>query len=83
MVSCYSPNPVIALSSFSLWAGFGGIGTPALQATPAEVTKTERRRIPLGLFNTLALLLLIPSQLISGVLYLVRHLAHVIGSDAF
>lgn len=69
MVFAYSTSPIMAFVSFSAWVAFGSMDAPALQALLGDITKTDRRGLSLGFFNTFALIFSIPSPLITGALY--------------
>ena len=69
MVFAYSASPLGALVAFSFWVAFGSLDGPALQAVLGTLTKTERRGFSLGFFNTFALAIVIPAELITGALY--------------
>jgi len=69
MVFAYSTSPLAALIAFSLWVAFGSLDGPALQAVLGTLTKTERRGFSLGFFNTFALAIVIPAELVTGALY--------------
>lgn len=69
MVFAYSASPLTALVAFSFWVAFGSLDGPALQAVLGTLTKTERRGFSLGFFNTFALAIVIPAELITGALY--------------
>jgi MFS family permease len=69
MAFAYSAGPLMALVVFSFWVAFGSLDGPALQAVLGTLTKTERRGFSLGFFNTFALAIVIPAELITGALY--------------
>jgi MFS family permease len=69
MVFVYSTGPLMAFVAFSLWVAFGSLDGPALQAVLGKLTKTERRGFSLGFFNTFALAIVIPAELVTGALY--------------
>lgn len=69
MIFVYSVGPLPALISFSLWVAFGSMDGPALQALLGKLSKAERRGLSLGFLNTFALVLVIPSEVITGTLY--------------
>lgn len=69
MAFAYSGGPSLALISFSFWVAFGSMDGPALQALLGKLTKVERRGLSLGFLNTFSLVLVIPSELITGTLY--------------
>jgi hypothetical protein len=69
MAFAYSVSPLMALGAFSFWVAFGSLDGPALQAVLGTLTKTERRGFSLGFFNTFALAIVIPAELITGALY--------------
>ena len=69
MVFAYSTGPLMALAVFSVWVAFGSLDGPALQAVLGTLTITERRGFSLGFFNTFALAIVIPAELVTGALY--------------
>jgi hypothetical protein len=69
MIFAYSAGPLMALVAFSLWVAFGSLDGPALQSVLGTLTKTERRGFSLGFFNTFALAVVIPAELVTGALY--------------
>ncbi len=73
MVFAYSAGPIMAMVAFSLWVAFGSLDGPALQAVLGRLTRTERRGLSLGFFNTFALAIVIPAELITGALYSVSN----------
>jgi MFS family permease len=69
IVFAYSASPRMALVAFSFWVAFGSLHGPALQAVLGTLTRTERRGFSLGFFNTFALAIVIPAELVTGALY--------------
>jgi DHA1 family multidrug resistance protein-like MFS transporter len=69
MIFAYSASPMMALLAFSFWVAFGSLDGPALQAVLGTLTGTERRGFSLGFFNTFALAIVIPAELVTGALY--------------
>lgn len=65
----YSAGYVASLALFSVWVAFGAMDGPAIQALLGRVTKMENRGASIGTFDTLPMLLSVPAQVVSGVLF--------------
>lgn len=65
----YSAGYVASLVLFSIWVAFGALDGPAIQALLGRVTKMESRGISVGAFDTVPMLLSVPAQLVSGILF--------------
>ena len=69
MVFAFSSGSLMALGAFSLWVAFGSLDGPASEAVLGTLIKTGRRGFSLGFFNTFALAMVIPAELVTGALY--------------
>lgn len=69
MAFIYSAGYIPSVIVFSIWVAFGAMDGPAIQALLGKVTRMENRGASLGVFDTLPLLLSVPSQLLSGILF--------------
>ena len=65
----YSAGFVTSVVVFSIWVAFGALDGPAIQALVGKVTKMESRGTSVGVFDTVPMLLSVPSQLASGFLF--------------
>lgn len=65
----YSAGYIASLMVFSTWVAFGAMDGPAVQALLGRVTRMESRGTSVGVFNTIPALLSVPSQVVSGILF--------------
>ena len=65
----FSLGPVMAIGAVALWAAFGALDAPAIQAWLADTTREHTRGISMGIFRTASSLVTVPIPLIVGFLY--------------